>query len=196
MNEMQMRCSKRSRRRRNPSISLSVLLLLLCYTLHGRCLSQRMPSSLYRPPSSSATGLFRSPPTPHTPFPPRRGSVSGRRWKEKEGKGRTDGGAPSPPPSSGRSPVIRQRTLLLHLASPPPAHVPPSFVSVAPPSLPRRCCVFSSHVHTGGRELLLCYTWRHACEIVRGCSPLPHLASPAGCRRDTRVDYGTLHSPK
>ncbi len=68
LNEMQMRCSKRSRRRRrNPSISLSVL-LLLCYTLHGRCLSQRMPFSLYRPPPSSATGLFRSPP-PHSPLP-------------------------------------------------------------------------------------------------------------------------------
>ena len=95
-----------------------------------------------------------SPPSPlskHSPFPPLWGSVSGRRWKEKEGKGRTDRGAPSPPPSSGRSPVIRQRTLLLHLASPPPAHVPPSSVSVAPPSLPRRCCVFSSHVHTGGK---------------------------------------------
>ena len=154
MNEMQMRCSKRSRRRRNPSISLSVL-LLLCYTLHGRCLSQRMPSSLYRPPSSSATGLFRPPPhSPSTPLSHPSGvqcpGGAGRRKKARDG--RTDGGAPSSPSSSGRSPVIRQRTLLLHLASPPPRPRASLLRQCSSPLPPTKVlCVFSSHVHTGGK---------------------------------------------
>ncbi len=162
LNEMQMRCSKRSRRRRNPSISLSVL-LLLCYTLHGRCLSQRMPSSLYRPPSSSVTGLFRPPlHSPSTPLSHPSGvqcpGGAGRRKKARDG--RTDGGAPSPPPPSGRSPVIRQRTLLLHLASLPPPRPRASLLRQCGSPLPptKVLCVFFPRSYGGEGS---CYYTTH-----------------------------------